>query len=445
MKPTRQRSLVLGLGVTGLSVARFLCARHQMVAVADTREEPPALAALREELPDVAVFLGARAAAALDHADRVIVSPGLSLREPVLVAARERGLPILGDIELFAREVSGQVVAITGSNGKSTVTTLVGMMSREVPQRTEVGGNLGVAALDLLARRQSDLYVLELSSFQLETTESLHTRVSAVLNLSADHMDRYRDIDEYAAAKQRILRHAGTAVLNRDDPVVMAMGAHHDAVVSFGLDAPSAAHDYGVSGHGDDAMLVRGKEPLLAVRELLVSGRHNIANALAALAIGEAAGLRREAMLRVLRTFPGLEHRSQWIACIHDVDYFNDSKGTNVGATVAAVTGLQRSLILIAGGDGKGADFAPLAPAVRAHARAVVLLGRDAPQLAAALADTVPLHHVRSMREAVGMAASLAEPGDAVLLSPACASFDMFRDYQERGRAFVAAVREMKG
>ena len=440
------RTLVLGLGVTGLSVVRFLRDRGDVLAVADTRDNPPGLDALRREMPDVAVFVGGMAPTVLEHADRVVVSPGVTQDTPVLQAARERGLPVYGDIELFARHVDAPVAAITGSNGKSTVTTLVGLMSRELPQVTRMGGNLGTPALELLddSAGPAGLYVLELSSFQLELTDSLTTRVSTVLNISPDHMDRYAGLDEYAAAKRRILAHAGTAVLNREDTTVMAMAADAGQVVTFGLDQPPAETDYGLLSRDGETWLARGDTPLLAASELLIPGRHNLANALAALATGEAAGFPLEPMLRVLRTFPGLPHRSQWVACIGGVDFYNDSKATNPGASLAAIEGLGRPLVLIAGGDGKDADFSVLAPAVRKHVRAVVLIGRDAGKLAEALDGCAELHRSESMGAAVRQAARLAQAGDAVLLSPACASFDMFEGYEHRGRDFVAAVRELE-
>lgn len=446
MSVAATRTLVLGLGATGLSVVRFLHARGEVVAVADTREQPPGLEVLRREMPDVAVFPGGITPAVLAHADRVVVSPGLPSDTPVLREARARGLPVYGDIELFARYVDAPVAAVTGSNGKSTVTTLVGLMSRELPQVTRTGGNLGTPALELLgmAGETPALYVLELSSFQLELTESLATRVSTVLNVSPDHMDRYAGLAEYAAAKRRILAHAQTAVLNREDETVMAMASDVGRVVTFGLDRPPGTHDYGLLEHDGEIWLARGETPLMAAGELLIPGRHNQANALAALATGEAAGFAAEPMLRVLRTFPGLPHRSQWVAHIAGVDFYNDSKATNPGASLAAIRGLERPLVLIAGGDGKDADFSVLAPAVREHVRAAVLIGRDAELLETALAGCTELHRAGSLGAAVRLAARLAQAGDAVLLSPACASFDMFDGYEHRGRDYVAAVRELE-
>jgi UDP-N-acetylmuramoylalanine--D-glutamate ligase len=308
-----------------------------------------------------------------------------------------------------------------------------------------VGGNLGEPALDLLADDR-ELYVLELSSFQLETTASLEPAVAALLNVSPDHLDRYADLAAYAAAKARVLQGAAVAVLNADDPLVQAM-AGGTARWYFTLGEPQGPDWFGLRSDGGDTWLCRGGETLLRAAELLIPGRHNLANALAALAMGEALGLPRDAMLTALRSFRGLPHRTEFVAAAGGVAWFNDSKGTNPGACIAALEGLHDGsaarTVLIAGGDGKGADFTALAPVVARCARAVVLLGRDAPLLAAALHATVPLVEVADLRAAVARAAELAEPGDRVLLSPACASFDMFRNYEQRGELFKAAVREL--
>ncbi|MDX9767215.1 MAG: UDP-N-acetylmuramoyl-L-alanine--D-glutamate ligase [Ectothiorhodospiraceae bacterium] len=434
-------TLVVGLGGTGLSVARFLAARGEAFGIADSRDIPPGLDALRTVAPDVEVHTGAFDPVLFGGMTRLIVSPGVSVREPAIRAAIAAGAEVLGDIELFAREAAAPVIAITGSNGKSTVTTLVGEMARHAGRHVAVGGNLGTPALDLLGDPATDLYVLELSSFQLETTHSLTAVAATVLNLSADHMDRYDTLDEYAAAKARIYRRAGTAVINRDDPAAAALAEGAAHVVSFGLDRPSAGQ-FGLIEDADGAWLARGETCLLRESDLRIAGRHNTANALAALALGEAAGLQMSAMLDALREFRGLPHRSEWVARIDEVDYFDDSKGTNVGATLAALAGMPAPVVLIAGGLGKEQDFAPLAPVVAAKARAVVLIGRDAPLIERALSGCVPVVHAADMQDAVAHAAALAQAGDAVLLSPACASFDMFDGYAHRGEVFKAAVRE---
>ncbi len=436
----RTKTLIVGLGKTGLSCARFLAARGEEIAVTDSREHPPGLKDLRALLPDAAVFLGGFSDDALKHADRVVLSPGVAAGIPFIAKARAMGLPVLGDIELFAHYARAPVLGITGANGKSTVTTLVGLMAEKAGKRVRVGGNLGTPALDLLEGAEPELYVLELSSFQLEITDTLRCAAAAVLNLSPDHMDRYQDMQEYAAAKARIFRHCRVAVLNREDPLVRGMAAGVKTRVSFGLDAPPPGQ-YGLRG----GWLVCGEERLMPVSELRIQGGHNIANALAALALGEAAGLPMAAMVDALTEFRGLPHRMEFVAAVKDVPYYDDSKGTNVGATLAAVSGVKQPLVLIAGGDGKGQDFAPLKAALAGKARAVVLLGKDAAAIEQALGNAVPVRNVMDMEAAVQAAAELARPGDLVLLSPACSSLDMFENFEHRGRVFAAAVRRLAG
>lgn len=438
------RTLIIGLGKTGLSCARYLAARGIEVAVADDRSEPPGLAALREELPDVAVFLGEYPQHAIQRAQLLVVSPGVSLRHPALTAAAARGQEIIGDIELFARAVRGQatpvpVVAITGANGKSTVTSLLGQMAQAAGRDVRVGGNLGTPALELLAGDRPELYVLELSSFQLESTCSLNAAAATVLNLTPDHMDRYRSLDEYSAAKQRVFRGDGVMVLNADDASVNAMALPERRVRRFTLATP-ATGEYGVRQHGGQDWLACGEETLLPVSSLRIPGRHNVANALAALALGAAVNLPMAAMLTTLRAYTGLPHRTQWVAQRDGVTWYNDSKGTNVGATLAALSGMPGQVVLIAGGEGKDADFSPLRAVAAAKARAIVLIGRDAALMEAALAGAAPIYHAASMEAAVAQARAVAQAGDTVLLSPACASFDMFDNYEHRGQVFTAAV-----
>jgi len=440
----RTKTLIVGLGKTGLSCARFLMAHGEEIAVTDSREHPPGLKDLRAMLPDAAVFLGGFSDDALKHADRVVLSPGVAAGTPFIAKARALGLPVMGDIELFAHYARAPVVGITGSNGKSTVTTLLGLMAERAGRTARVGGNLGTPALDLLKDAEPELYVLELSSFQLEITESLNCAAATVLNISPDHMDRYADLKQYAAAKARIFRHCRTAVLNREDPTVRGMGRGAQNRVSFGLDVP-AAGDYGVSGAGADEWLMRGAERLMPAAELGMRGRHNLANALAALALGEAVGLSLPAMRMALMEFRGLPHRMEFVAASHDVVYYDDSKGTNLGATLAAVAGVSQPLVLIAGGDAKGQDFAPLAEVLAKKARAVVLLGKDAPLMERAFAGRVKVQRAKDMDAAVQAAAALAKPGDMVLLSPACSSLDMFENFEHRGRVFAAAVRRLAG
>ncbi len=443
----RDRTVIVGLGKTGLSVARFLGARGVAFAVTDSRAEPPGLARLKQEFPGAPLMLGGFDAQALQHAACIIVSPGVTLREPALAAARARGAEIIGDIELFARTARAPVAAITGSNGKSTVTTLLGEMARHAGRDARVGGNLGTPALDLLEASEPDLYVLELSSFQLETTYSLNAAAATVLNLTPDHMDRYRDLAEYAAAKQRVYRGAGVLIINRDDPIVAAMAERQRTCVGFTLHEPKEG-DFGVRSVRGEPWLAHGAENLQRAGALRIKGNHNIANALAALALGAAVGLPLRAMLEALTQFKGLPHRSEWVAEQDGVAWYNDSKGTNVGATLAALSGLGATLgagkiVLIAGGDGKNADFSILRAAVQKYARAVVLIGQDAHIVARALRNTVPMISAADMKDAVRKARAGAQAGDAVLLSPACASFDMFSGYEERGRVFSAAVLEL--
>lgn len=434
--------LLVGLGQTGASCARYLAALGQSVRVVDSRATPPGLAGLGDLRETLDLRLGSFDPRALDGVAEVVVSPGVSLQEPLLVEARKRGLSLLGDIEIFARVASAPIAAITGSNGKSTVTTLVASLAAAGGLDVRAGGNLGTPALDLLADEVPDLYVLELSSFQLETTDSLRPRAACVLNITADHIDRHGSITAYAGAKARILVGAGTVVLNRDDRLVMAMWDGRTPCIRFGLGAP-AEGEYGLVETAAGPVLARGEQLLLPADQLRIRGRHNLANALAALAMIEALGIQPDRVLEALAEFPGLPHRAEWVAERGGVTFVNDSKATNVGAAVAAIMGADNTLVLIAGGDGKGADFGPLLEAVESRARAVVLLGRDAPALEQLLAAACPVVRVDGIEAAVIAAAELARPGDTVLLSPACASTDMYRDYTERGDRFAAAARSL--
>jgi len=434
-------AVIVGLGATGLSCARHLLLRGWRVAVTDTRAAPPQLAALHALDASVVVRAGGLDPALLEGAVCVIASPGVPLTEPFFGAARRRGLTIVGDVELFARAVDAPVAGITGTNGKSTVTTLLARMAQRAGVRVRAGGNLGPPALDLLSAG-TELYVLELSSYQLETSETLECRAATVLNVSPDHLDRYDSLDSYAAAKARIFARCDTAVINLDDPLVVAMPRAARRTLSFSLRATIGA-DYAVAMQQGTWWLTRAGTALMAVAELKIKGLHNAANALAALALGEAVGLPLPAMLEELAEFAGLPHRSQWVADVAGVSYIDDSKGTNVGATLAAVAGMPGPLIMIAGGDGKNQDFAPLAAAFRGKVRHAVLIGRDAPRLAQALAGVCTLESCSTLPQAVRAAARAARPGDTVLLSPACASLDMFRDYGHRGAVFAAAVQEL--
>jgi UDP-N-acetylmuramoylalanine--D-glutamate ligase len=437
-------SVVVGLGKTGVSCLRYLSRQGIPMSATDTRRAPPGLEELGALAGTIDIRLGGFDLSLLSGAKQVLMSPGVSLQEPIARAARELGIEVLGDVELFARNVQAPVVGVTGTNGKSTVTSLVARMAVAAGRTVLAGGNLGVPALDLLEQPTPDLYVLELSSFQLETTSSLRLQAAVVLNVTADHLDRYPSVAAYAQAKSRIFAHAATIVLNADDPLVAAMrGAANRAarVVTFSIEG---AADFSLLRDGAHTVLARRGEGLLDVSHMKIAGLHNAANALAALALGEAVGLPMPAMLEALESFPGLPHRSQWIADIAGVRYVDDSKGTNVGATIAAVAGMPGPLVVIAGGEGKGQDFAPLAQAFRNKVRHVVLIGKDAPRLAAALEGVCTLESAGSMQEAVDAATRVARrEGDTVLLSPACASFDMFRDYGQRGDVFAAAVRAL--
>ena len=444
MKKTEtKRALVVGLGLTGVSCVRHLITRGYDVTVVDTRAEPPKLDELKREFPRVAVHTGGLPAAIFNDPGLLVVSPGVSVKEPAIARAVGAGAQAIGDIELFAREATAPVIAITGANGKSTVTALTGEMCRRAGLQTAVGGNIGVPALSLLGDREPDVYVLELSSFQLETTHSLNARAATVLNISPDHMDRYADIGEYAGAKARVFRGNGTMVLNADDSRVMRMRQSGRRTVSFGLGRPTEAQDYGLDEIRGETWLVHGTKPLMAAREVPLAGRHNLANVLAAMALAETAGVVPEDACAAAREFKGLPHRTELVAERNGVRWYDDSKGTNVGATVAALNGMTAPVILIAGGDGKGQDFSELKPACAQHARAVVLIGRDAPLIEAALGNAVTARRAKDMHEAVRFAAGLAQSGDVVLLSPACASFDMFRNYEHRAEVFRAAVREV--
>ena len=442
MNPAPEQSpyaVIVGLGRTGISCARYLASRGWRLAVTDTRAAPPELAQLRALDAGIAVSLGELDTRLLAGADCVVASPGVSLQEPFFGAARKLGLEIVGDIELFARAAAAPVVGITGTNGKSTVTTLLGRMAARAGVNVRVGGNLGEPALELLDP-QAELYVLELSSYQLETTDSLTCRAATVLNVSPDHLDRYADLAAYAAAKGRIFARCDTAVINLDDPLVMALPRAATRTLSFSLRASIGA-DYAVASRAGQWWLMRREQPLLALAELKIQGLHNAANALAALALGEALALPLPVMLAELRSFAGLAHRSQWVADVNGVTYIDDSKGTNVGATLAAVAGMPGPLLLILGGEGKSQDFTALAPAFRGKVRHALLIGRDAAQLESALRGVCTVERATSLEAAVRAAAAVARAGDTVLLSPACASLDMFRDYAHRGAVFAAAVR----
>lgn len=445
--------LVLGLGETGLSLARYLSAQGARLRVADSRNAPPGVAILRSELPHADVLCGPFSDELLQGIDRVAISPGVPLAEPFVQRAIARGIPVEGDIELLAQQINAakpkpSVIAITGANGKTTVTSMVGAMCAAAGLDTQVAGNISPAVLDALHERggkQPAIWVLELSSFQLETTYTLNAEAAVVLNVTEDHLDRYDGMDSYAAAKARIFRGSGTQIVNREDARSAAMLTEGRARLSFGLNPPPGEDDWGVSREGTTVWLMQGAQKILRADELQVSGLHNVANALAALALCRAIDLPLEPLCAALRAFRGLPHRVEKVAEVAGITYYDDSKGTNVGATEAALKGLGKPAVVILGGDGKGQDFTPLKDAVTKHARAAVLIGRDAPLIERALQGCgKPVLKARDMDEAVRLATANAVSGDAVLMSPACASFDMYKSYLHRAEVFIAAVKKLE-
>lgn len=439
-----RRTLIVGLGATGLSCVRHCHARGRQLAVADSRAQPPGLVEVRQGWPEVEVVTGAFDPEWFCSFDELIVSPGISLDEPAIAAAADAGVRISGDLDLFREAVDAPLVAITGSNGKSTVTTLLGEMAAEAGVNTGVGGNLGTPALDLIAPEVS-LYILEVSSFQLERTTDLKAEVATVLNVSDDHMDRYPDRMSYFQAKHRIFQGARNAVVNLGDPLSQPLLNEGMVPHFFGL----FRVDLGVFSTREDETglwLTQGLDNLMHASELGVAGSHNIVNVLAALALGNAAGLPMAPMLAAACRFRGLAHRSQSIRQHNGVLWVNDSKATNVGATQAAIESLAPSdgeLVLIAGGDAKGADLSPLVSAMTGRVRHLVLMGQDAPALEEAVGERAASTRVSTMQEAVTVAAGKARPGDRVLLSPACSSLDQYSSYEARGEAFVRAVEAL--
>ena len=436
------RVLIVGLGVTGLSVARFLSQHHIQSAIVDSREAPPGLKELEETIQDVAVFTGDFNEEAFEAATHLVVSPGIGLDQEYIVKAVQRGAVILGDIDIFSACANVSIACITGSNGKSTVTTLLGLMAKASGLDVRIGGNLGTAALDLISGKTPDLYILELSSFQLERTTQLNASVATVLNVSADHMDRYENMTDYAKVKASVFRGNGAIVLNRADSIVMSMRDESRAGITFGLDTPDA-EQYGVVTKNNVDYLAKGDQCLLPVGELKIKGSHNVENALAAMAMADVLQISTSAQQKALKEFVGLAHRTQWVAENNKRIWINDSKATNPGATLAALEGLKGPIVLIAGGDGKGADFRSLQNAIQNHVVHVVLIGQDAEQLKQQAVIGVSCTFANSIEQAVELADGLAKKGDTVLLSPACASLDQFANYQERGERFVAAVKSL--
>ncbi|BFM06227.1 UDP-N-acetylmuramoyl-L-alanine--D-glutamate ligase [Halioxenophilus aromaticivorans] len=445
---TSKVTVIVGLGVTGLSVARFLARENRPFVVVDTRAEPALLPTFNAEFPGRQCHCGAIDPELLLGAEQIVLSPGLPLSAPALQDALAAGVEVIGDIELFARAAKAPIIAITGSNGKTTVTSLVGEMAKAGGASVLMGGNIGTPALDLLAKPTPDFYVLELSSFQLETTSQLNARAAVVLNISADHMDRYSNIAAYHAAKMRIFFGAKTMLVNRDDPLSRGPVAQDTQVISFGLNKPDLK-DFGLITEVDGVYLAKGLHALMPASDITMRGSHNVSNALAAMALVETMGALNDDALSALKAFPGVQHRCQTIATKQGVTFINDSKATNVGATLAALKGLvgeltdNQKIHLLLGGQGKGGDFSQLLPGLTAQVQTAFVMGEDAAQIAQAIENTVTVCSASSLENAVAQAVAAAKPGDLVLLSPACASFDMFSGYQARGDAFAAAVARL--
>ncbi len=436
LDPQSSKVLVVGLGHTGISVAHYLQKLGFNFAITDSRAKPPLIDEFLKVMPDMPVFSGGFDEAAFKVATHLVVSPGVALTEKSIVKAIANGSKIVSDIDLFACSVNVPIVAITGSNGKSTVTTMLGEMAKCAGKKVGIGGNLGTPALELL-EQSAELFVLELSSFQLERTAVLNAAAATVLNVSADHLDRHVDIANYAQEKQNVFSGNGVMVINIDDPIVDAMQKAGRRIFTFSIKKDA---DFCISQRNGVEYLMHNKQRLMPLAELPLEGRHNAANALAALALGVSIGLDEQTMCNALKTFKGLDHRMQRVAEIRGVTWVNDSKATNIGACVAALQGYKRKVILIAGGDAKGADMNELTPAIKEKAKSVVLMGRDAVLIKQALNNCVPVYAAENMAEAVQISASLAQVGDSVLLSPACASLDQYKNYQDRGDQFSKAV-----
>jgi UDP-N-acetylmuramoylalanine--D-glutamate ligase len=436
LDPQSAKVLVVGLGNTGLSVAHYLQKLGFNFAIADSRAKPPLIDEFLQVMPDTPVFIGGFNESAFKVASHLVVSPGVALTEKSIVKAIANGAKIVSDIDLFACSVNVPIVAITGSNGKSTVTTMLGEMAKCAGKKVGVGGNLGIPALELL-EQSAELFVLELSSFQLERTTVLNAAAATVLNVSADHLDRHADIVKYAQEKQKVFSGNGVMVINVDDPIVNAMQEVGRRLVTFSIKKDA---DFYIDHKNGVEYLMHHKQCLMPLAQLPLEGRHNSANALAALALGVSIGLDAQAMCNALKTFKGLDHRMQLVAEIGGVTWVNDSKATNIGACVAALQGYERKVILIAGGDAKGADMNELTPVIKQKAKSVVLMGKDAGLIKQALNNCVPVYAAENMAQAVQISANLAKAGDSVLLSPACASLDQYKNYQDRGEQFSKAV-----
>lgn len=438
--------IVIGLGATGQSVVAYLYKKQIPLVVLDTREKLPNLEAFQKQYPEIQVYTGNEWPEEFIQAKTFVVSPGVAISHPYIQRAQKQGADIIGDVELFARANPIPVVAITGSNGKSTVTQLVGEMAQSAGKKVAIIGNIGKPVLSILEEEQPyDLIVMELSSFQLETTWSLKPRVTTVLNVTPDHMDRYETFSDYAKAKHRIHRLAEQVVINHQDPLSESEEISPGAKkIFFTLEKPQAG-EFGLN----QGFLCYGNEQILSEKEIKILGQHNVANVLSALALGFAAGLDFQSMSLAIKRFTGLPHRCQTLAEKDGICWINDSKGTNVGASLAAIAGIGQAIrgkiVLLLGGDGKGADFSELSPYVRQYCKDIIVMGQDAKKILATLKEDACAHEVESMQEAVNIAATCAKPGDVVLLSPACASWDQYRDYAHRGETFKESVLTLLG
>lgn len=438
--------VVAGLGISGVSAVNFLHENGYRVAVTDSRQLPPG----HDQIPaTVQTSFGKLDQDLLLQAEEIVISPGLDIKLPEIQAAIAKGIPVVSEIQILRRATDKPIVAITGSNAKSTVTTLIGLMAHDAGVKVAVGGNLGRPALDL-TRDDPDVYILELSSFQLETTSNLNAEVAVVLNMSEDHLDRHGDMAGYHAAKHRIFQGVKKVVFNRDDSLTRPLVPDVTPMQSFGLNAPDL-RQYGILREDNGTIwLARGRERLLKSSEMYIQGTHNVANALACLALGEAIGLTIDKMLETLKTFKGLEHRCEFVKEVAGVRYYNDSKGTNIGATLAALDGLGAAIeaqggkvAIILGGQGKGQDFTALRQSLEKYAKLAVLIGEDRPVIEKAIQGTTELLHAETLQEAVALCQQHTQAQDVVLLSPACASFDMFTGYPQRGHRFVEYVNAL--
>ena len=443
---TSKLTVVVGLGVSSLAVVRFLLRENANFIVMDSRVEPPGLTDFRQKYPDVSLIVGGFDESVLLAAEDIILSPGVSLQTPEIAAAVKAGVSVIGDVELFARRVDKPVVAITGSNGKTTVTSLLGQMAIDAGLKVALGGNIGQAVLDILDD-DVELYILELSSFQLETTFSLQPKIATILNISEDHMDRYASLVDYHRVKQRIYFNAEAVVVNRDDDLTRPPLMNNVRCFSFGSAKPDR-HGFGLIDVNGQEYLAYEFTALCPVNNLKVKGQHNIINGLSALALGQVLGLSMQCMLTTLSHFEGLAHRCQSVSTVSGVDYINDSKATNVGATVAALQGLSvnyenPNIILIAGGDGKGADFSHLKKVIIETVSLLIVIGQDAKKIANLVDGKVTAIYAETLTRAVDIAKAHASPGNIVLLSPACSSLDMFLNYEDRGNQFIQAVQAM--